>query len=155
MQLRNKSITTWVVVLAALNAAALSLIALYSVLTLNGLQETLARISAASQYALLTSRMNSSVVSLDLEQFRVAAEPTPAAIELATRNMQRSRKLVEDRVREAAALDYPDPSHAMDGFTQVFATYADGIVALFQRAEDLTKAGSGDAVRRRRGRAGT
>lgn len=119
---------------------ALGLLILLAV-TFNVLRENafaLDAIGASGHQALLVARMNTNVQAMSVEQFRMAADPSPATIAAAVDKIQAEIKLFRERLASVRATAKGDLAASLDPLSRQFDSYGQALdgVASAARGQD-------------------
>ncbi len=146
MRFGNVSISARILSIIAVNCGILTIITLFAITSLQQIAESVRQLDIASQHALTSSRMNSSVVSVALEQYRILAQPTPATIKDALAKLKRSLTLLDDRLQELKHLHYPDPNGELARFEGLFHRYADEMEQVRGLADAHAQRGSAETL---------
>jgi methyl-accepting chemotaxis protein len=146
MRFGNASIRVRILSIVAVNCAVLAIIALFAITSLRQIGESIDQLDVANQHALTSSRMNSGVVSVELEQYRILAQPTSTIIVDALGKLKRSLGLLSDRLKELKELHYPDPNGEVSRFESLYLHYVDEIKNLQGLAEAHAQQGSPETL---------
>ena len=146
MRFGNVSIGLRILSIVAVNCGILVVIAGFAIISLQQIADSMRQVEVAGRHALISSRMNSSVVSVALEQYRMLAQPTPAIITDALAKLTRSFALIGDRLHELNDLHYTETGGELARFEDLYRHYSDGIERLRGAAQARTTRNDADSL---------
>ena len=137
-----------VIAILGLVAVAISSVAITSLGSLSRAAETM---SAYSERALLAARVNTSMLAVGREQYRLVSDPRPQARDAAKAALEQELALLEERLAQLEAVATPQEREALAPVRADVVAYERGLETVFTVAATVTNVDSSaemEALRR-------